>query len=151
VPRGQRPEVPPELRPPADGRPVKTVAWRHYGGRFDADRKVFSSERIDDRTPPGFATLVQAIAPGPLAGQKVRLRAWVRSELETGGQVQLGLRVDRAGGAADRIAGPPIREQGWNLYEVAGDVAPDAERIVVLLIVSGGGRAWLDEVSLAGG
>lgn len=159
VPQGQRPETAPELRPPSgDARIVawrqspRIVAWRHYGGHFDAPSKVFSSERIDDRSPAGFGTLAQAIPADPLRGRKVRLRAWVRAEMEGDGKAQLGLRVDRADGQPsffDNMEGRPIRDPGWRLYEIEGEVARDADRILVMLVVTGSGRVWIDEVSLA--
>ena len=151
TPYGQRSPTPSELRPPADGRPVRTVVWRHYGGGFDAESKIFTSERIDNRTPPGFGTLAQAIVAAPFQGKRVRLRAWVRAEIAEGGRAQLGLRVDRPGGQIgffDNMADRPIRDPAWRMYEIEGDVAADAERILVLLVVTGGGKAWLDEVSL---
>jgi hypothetical protein len=146
-----RPEVPAELRRPAGAGPFKVVAWRHFGGHFDSPSKVFSSERIDDRSPPGFGTLVQAIAPGDLRGKRVRLRAMVRAEVEAGGFAQIGLRVDRAGGRPgffDNRADRPIRDAAWKVYEIEGDVAADAERIVVLFVLTGGGQAWIDDVSV---
>jgi hypothetical protein len=151
-PGGQRPEIPAELRPPAGPGPFRTVAWRHLGGHFDSPSKIYTSERIDDHSPPGFGTLVQAIAPGNLRGKRVRLRAQVRAEVQPGGFAQLGLRVDRAGGKPGflaNMADRPIRDAAWRTYEIEGDVAPDAERIVVLLVLTGGGKAWLDSVSLA--
>lgn len=150
VPTGQRPETPAELHPSSGN--ARIVAWRHYGGGFGAATKVFSSERIDDRNPPGFGTLAQAVPAGPLRGRKVRLRAWVRAEMEGDGKAQLGLRVDRADGQPtffDNMADRPIRDPGWRLYEIEGDVAPDADRILVMLVVSGAGRVWIDELSLA--
>jgi hypothetical protein len=150
--QGQRPETPPELHRPAGGGPFRIVAWRHFGGHFDGRAKVFASERIDDHSPPGFGTLVQAIAPGTLKGRRVRLRAEVKVEAQAGGFAQLGLRVDREGGKPgflDNMADRPIRDPTWHTYEIEGDVAPDAERIVVLLVLTGGGRAWIDDVSLA--
>jgi C-terminal processing protease CtpA/Prc len=150
-PRGERPDTPPELRPSASD--VRIVAWRHYGGHFDSDLKIFSSERIDDHRPPGYGTLAQAIlVPEALKGKRVRLRAWMRAEMEAGGRVQLGLRVDRAGGQPgffDNMADRPLFSTPWKQVEIEGDVAPDAERILVLLVMTGGGKAWLDEVSLA--
>ncbi len=147
--RGERPETPPELRSPAD----RIVAWRHFGGHFDSDLKIFSSERIDDHHPPGYGTLAQAIlVPEALKGKRVRLRAWVRAEMEAGGRVQLGLRVDRTGGQPgffDNMADRPIHSTPWKRVEIEGDVAPDAERVLVMLVMTGGGKAWLDEVSLA--
>ncbi|HEY2289704.1 MAG TPA: S41 family peptidase, partial [Thermoanaerobaculia bacterium] len=148
-PSGQRPETPAELLPPVGTTPFKTVAWRHFGGHFDSPAKIYTSERIDDRSPPGFGTLVQAIAPGNLRGKRVRLRAEVRAEGV--GFAQLGLRVDRAGGRPgffDNMADRPIRDAAWRTYEIEGDVAPDAERIVVLLVLTGGGKVWLDNVSI---
>lgn len=150
VPKGQRPETPAELRSPSEN--ARIVAWRHYGGGFDATTKVFTSERIDDRNPPGFGTLAQAVPAGPLRGTRIRLRAWVRTEMEGDGKAQLGLRVDRADGKPaffDNMADRPIRDPRWKLYEIEGDVAPDADRILVMLVVTGAGRARIDEVSLA--
>lgn len=148
VPSGAHWEMPPELRE----RPAGIVAWRHYGGHFGSTSKIYSSERIDDRHPPGFGTLAQAIPAGPLRGKRIRLSAWVRAEMEGDGRVQLGLRVDRADGTPaffDNMADRPLRRAPWQRVEIEGDVAPDADRILVLLVVSGGGTAWLDEVSLA--
>jgi hypothetical protein len=148
---GQRPETPAELRQPAGAGPFRKVAWRHFGGHFDSPAKIYRSERIDDRSPPGFGTLVQAVAPGDLRGKRVRLRAEVRAEVQAGGFAQLGLRIDRAGGRPgffDNMADRPIRDAAWRTYEIEGDVAPDAERIVVLLVLTGGGKVWLDNVSI---
>lgn len=147
LPTGARWEMPPELRE----RQASIVAWRHYGGGFGSNSKIFSSERIDDRNPPGFGTLAQAIPAGPLRGKRVRLSAWVGAEMESNGRVQLGLRVDRADGKPaffDNMADRSIRSSPWRRVEIEGEVAPDADRIVVLLVVTGGGTAWLDEVSL---
>lgn len=151
-PSGGRPELDPALRPPNGESPPRIVAWRHYGGKLDGTSKVFSSERIDNLTPPGFGTLVQAVDPGAFRGRRIRLRARVRAEMEANGKVQLGLRVDLPGGRPgflDNMADRPLRSTEWRTVEIEGDVAPNAERIVVLLVLTGGGRVWLDEVTLA--
>jgi C-terminal processing protease CtpA/Prc len=148
LPDGARWEMPAELRQ----RPVGMVAWRHYGGGFGSISKIYSSERIYDRNPPGSGTLAQAIPAGPLRGKRVRLSAWVRAEVEGDGRVQLGLRVDGPDGKPrffDNMADRPIRDSPWQRVEIEGDVAADAERILVLLVLTGGGTAWIDEVSLA--
>jgi len=150
-PRGARFELPPELRRPSGGRPVRIVVWRHLGGAFNGNPKLYTSQRIDDHNPPGFGTLAQEAAAAALRGKKVRLRAWVRAEVEPGGRAQLGLRVDRAGGRPgffDNMEDRPIRDPAWRMYEIQGEVAPDAERIVVLLVLTGAGRVWLDDVTL---
>jgi hypothetical protein len=150
-PQGEHPAMPAELLPPAADPHI--VAWRHFGGHFDSDLKIYSSERIDDHTPPGYGTLAQAVlVPESLKGKRVRLRAWIRSEMLDDGRVQLGLRVDRAGGQPgffDNMADRPIHSTPWKLVEIEGEVAPDAERILVMLVVTGGGKVWLDEVSVA--
>lgn len=148
VSNGERWEMPPELR----DRPAAIVAWRHYGGHFGSNSKIYSSERIDDHHPAGFGTLAQAIPAGPLRGRRIRLSAWVRAEMEGDGRVQLGLRVDQADGTPaffDNMADRPLRKAPWQRVEIEGDVAPDADRILVLLVLTGGGTAWIDEVSLA--
>src|SRR5690349_16189161 len=94
---GERPATPAALLAPAGD--ARIVAWRHFAGHFDSDLKIFSSERIDDHAPPGYGMLAQAVlVPDSLKGKRVRLRAWVRAEMVDDGRVQLGLRVDRAGG-----------------------------------------------------
>jgi len=150
-PRGSRFELPAELRPPADGRPARIVVWRHLGGAFNGNPKLYTSQRIDDHRPPGYGTLAQEVAPAALRGKKVRLRAWVRAEVEPGGRAQLGLRVDRAGsrpGFFDNMEDRPIHDPAWRTYEIQGEVAPDAERIVVMLVLTGAGKVWLDDVTL---
>jgi C-terminal processing protease CtpA/Prc len=149
--QGQRPEISAELRQPAGGGPFKVVAWRHYGGHFDGTSKVFHDDRIDDHGPPGFGTLVQAVDAAPWRGKRVRLRAEVKADVQPGGYAQLGLRIDRAGGKTgflDNMADRPIRDPSWRAYEIEGDVAADAERIVVLLVMTGGGKVWLDDVTV---
>ena len=42
----------------------------------------------------------------------------------------------------------PIRGKAWNDYEIEGDVATDAQQIVLGLLVSGAAPAWIDDVSL---
>lgn len=150
---GERPATPAALLAPAGDPHI--VAWRHFAGHFDSDLKIFASERIDDHAPAGYGTLAQAVlVPDSLKGKRVRLRAWIRAEMVGDGRVQLGLRVDRAGGKVgffDNMADRPIRSTPWKIFDIEGDVAADAERILVMLVVTGGGRVWLDEVSLAGG
>ncbi len=150
VPSGERPELDPALHPPAGGGPPRIVAWRHYGGKFDSTAKTFHSERIDNLTP-SFGTLLQAVAPGELRGRRVRLRARVRAEMKPSGRLQLGLRVERPGGQLgffDNMSDRPVRTTDWRTIVIEGEVAPDAERIIVQAVLTGEGKAWLDEVSL---
>ncbi len=118
------------------GVPSKIVVWRHFGGKFEGTSKTFRSQRIDDRTPP-FGTLLQAIAPGDLAGRRIVLRARARTALKPGAKLQLGLRVDRPEGPLgflDNMAERPI--EGTTPW-----------RTIVLAVMTGEGSIWLDEVS----
>lgn len=148
-PTGERPELDPALRPPAGGS-SRIVAWRHYGGKFDGTVRSFYSARIDNVTL-SFGTILQAVAPGDLKGRRVRLRARVRAETKPNGRFQLGLRVERPGGQPgffDNMADRPLHTTDWRTIEIEGDVAPDAERLIVQAVLTGEGKVWLDEVSL---
>src|SRR6185295_2642202 len=149
-PTGAHPKLPDALRP-SGSTENWIVAWRHFGGKFDGTSKAFRSERVNSQAPR-FGTLLQAIAPGDLQGRRIRLRARVRFEIRGDGRFQLGLRVDRPNGQrgflnnmADR---PIVGTTDWRTVDLEGEVAPDAERIVVLAVLLGQGRVWLDEVSL---
>ncbi len=150
-PTGARPALPEALRPePSTENSI--LVWRHFGGKFEGTSKAFRSERISNQAPR-FGTLLQAIAPGDLKGRRVRLRAKVRSEIPGDARFQLGLRIDRPNGQPgflDNMADRPVvGTTDWRTIEIEGEVAPDAERIVVLAVLLGPGRVWLDEVSLA--
>ncbi len=150
-PAGAVPPLPEALRPAPHGEEA-VVAWQHFCGKFDGTSKAFRSLRIDSQSPR-FGRLFQAVLPGDLKGRRIRLRARVRAELSSGGRFQLGLRVDRRDGRPgflDNMADRPIvGTTGWRVVDLEGEVAPDADRIVVLAVLSGQGRVWLDEVSLA--
>ncbi len=149
-PSGSRPVPAPELTAPAEGAGLRIVAWRHFGGRFGGRSKIYRSERIDSVSPLGFGTLAQAVAAEPFRGRRVRLRARVRTALEPGGRAELGLRVDRAGGEPGFFERARLDSGVWTEAGIEGEVAADAEQIAVILVLTGGGRAWIDEVSLAG-
>ena len=151
VPAGGTPSLPPALEPPPGDGPFRIVVWRHHAGDFGGRSEVFASERIDDHTPAGYGTLAQAIGAGELRGRQVRLRAYVRVVSTMGGFARLRLRVDRPGGRADFLdprQNRPIRDPTWHVVEIEGGVAADAEQIAVLFVLTGGGSAWLDEVTL---
>jgi hypothetical protein len=67
-----------------------------------------------------------------------------------GNQGQLWMRVDLKGGGMgffDNMQDRPIVAPGWHEYTITGDVAEDAERIVLGLMLIGRGRAWIDAAS----
>ena len=99
------------------------------------------------RNQGGSGTLVQLFDATAYRGRQVRFRAAVRVEPNMATHARLFLAVQRPGGQAgffDNMADRPITASGWQLYEVSGEVAPDASRIGIGMTVTGEGRAWID-------
>ena len=97
---------------------------------------------------PGPAgALTQTFDATPYRGQVVRLRAALR--VEGAGKAQLLLRVDRPGGLGffDNMGDRPISPAEWKPYELAGEVAADAETIEVGVLSSGSARVGVDAIS----
>jgi C-terminal processing protease CtpA/Prc len=143
------PAAPAELLPAAGAASPRILMWRHFG--VGLDNPNWHSERIDNQAPFGYGTVAQAVPAASFRGRRVRLEAQVRAEVAAGGRAQLFLRVDRAGGMRgffDNMAERPIVEPVWASYAIEGEIAPDAESIVVGLVLTGAGRVFLDEVTL---
>jgi hypothetical protein len=106
--------------------------------------------------PGPFGNVMQGIDAAPFRGKRVRYRAAVRTEIEgQEGSAHLWMRVDltakegkRRSGFFDNMSGRPIRKNDWDYYEIVGDIAEDAETIVVGMFLRGRGQAWMDDVSL---
>lgn len=99
------------------------------------------------------SVLLQSVDAGPYRGKAIRFRGAIRLDepRPAQGRVQLWMRVDRPGGRMgffDNMDDRPVRSTDWAGVEIQGDVAPDAERIVVGLLVIGGATARLDDASL---
>src|SRR5436190_5658641 len=145
-PRGERlPPLADLAHPPAAG--ARILAWRHYGGRLDGHSKVLTSDRVDAAAVP-FATLVQAIDPGALAGRNAELRAALRAELGRAGRLELGVRVDRRGGVSEPVHKLAAQGTAWRDYTIPFAIPADAERLTVVVVLTGEGRAWIDGVAL---
>jgi hypothetical protein len=96
-----------------------------------------------------FASLTQAFAPGELAGKRVRMSAWVKSE-KVGGWAGLWMRVDGTGRnvlSFDNMEPRGIKgTTDWAKYDVVLDVPADAAYIVFGALLSGrGGAVWVDD------
>jgi C-terminal processing protease CtpA/Prc len=101
--------------------------------------------------PNQFGMLASEVDAAPYRGKRIRLTGAVRVRDLPGAQVGLWLRVDRPErrmGFFDNMGDRPIRNAEWADYQIEGDVAPDAERIVFGLLLAGPGAAWLDDVRL---
>src|SRR5262245_30250142 len=112
--------------------------------------RVGFGERPGDA--PRFLVFLQQVDAARYRGKLIRLKAAVR--IDAAGpldRAQLWLRVDRPdrrAGFFDNMDDRPIRGKTWGDYEIAGDVARDAEKIFLGLIVFGASPAWIDDVSL---
>jgi len=118
----------------------------------EGKRCVLLSREAAERAAT-FGNLMQSFDAAPYRGRRIRLRAAVRTEVAgVGNQAQLWVRVDRKGGGVgffDNMGDRPIANATWREYEIAGDVAEDAEGIALGLMLIGNGRAWLDAVHFA--
>ncbi|HET8775563.1 MAG TPA: S41 family peptidase [Thermoanaerobaculia bacterium] len=100
----------------------------------------------------GFGNILQRIDATPYRGKRVRLRAAVRVEGAVAmAAAALWMRVDRPEkqmGFFDNMGDRPIHSAEWAYYEIAGDVAEDAELLNLGMMLYGEGTAWLDDVTL---
>jgi C-terminal processing protease CtpA/Prc len=146
--------MPPELLPPELVTPPPAIVGLIHHGLGGGRSNVFRNERVDDREPhpsePG--EISQALDAAPFRGMRVRVRASVRAEVrgEAAGAL-FGIRVMLPGGLTgfvDEMEDRPIVAKEWRDYAVSGDVDDNADRIVVRFRLTGGGKAWIDDVSL---
>ena len=100
---------------------------------------------------PEFGNLMQAFEATPFRGSRVRFRGAVRVEAsEQRAHAQLWMRVDRDKdkiGFFGNTGRPPTVSNEWQYFEIIGDVEEDAVVINIGMILSGKGKAWLDDVS----
>lgn len=100
----------------------------------------------------GFGNLMQAIDASGYRGRRVRFKGAVRFEsLGPGSRAQLWLRVDRPQsrvGFFDNMGDRPIVSSLWQYYEIIADIDDDAASVNFGLLLTGKGKAWLDDVSL---
>jgi hypothetical protein len=96
----------------------------------------------------GFGTLMQEFSAGQYAGERVRLRASVKSE-EVADWAGLWMRVDKGATAVsfDNMMDRPIKgTTTWQNYEVILDVPQDATAIAFGILLSKSGSVWLNSV-----
>ena len=140
--------------------PTSLVEAGYEMGPEDVD--VFAGKcaaRIDSREATlganTFGNLSQSLDATPWQGKRVRFRAAVKvAEGEPDGRAQMWLRVDRspAGGTPrtgffDNMQDRPIRSSEWQTYEIVGDVAKDAQVIVLGVITFGKCVVLVDEAT----
>jgi hypothetical protein len=149
-------EKPKPLIEPDQHTDADVVAWQHLGvglGGSNIYRSIrINRENIITSTGHGFGTATQALDAQAYRGKKIKLNAYVRTNVAgSGNQGQLWLRVDRESkqvGFFDNMRDRPIKSDEWSEYEIAGDVADDAIRIVFGCFLKGMGQLWTDEFNL---
>ncbi|EMI41522.1 serine/threonine-protein kinase [Rhodopirellula sp. SWK7] len=117
-----------------------------YGGNFSA-----SLERTSRNNQPMFGTIVQAIKAKNYCGQRIRFSGYLKtSDAEAAG---LWMRIDSAERGtvgfdnmqSRRVAGT----HDWHEVEIILDVPDDASVITFGAILTGDGRLWVDDLSIA--
>ena len=167
-PTGQEPALPAALLPPGPGSPAspgsnesnvsaavepgphRIVSWIHRGLGVGVEG---TSAGIYASTVTPSTSLLQVIPAEAYRGKKVRFRAAVRANVQGyGSAAALWMRVERpAGGKGffeSMLPDRAIVTNEWRYYEIAGQIDEDAEWIVVGLLFTGDGEAWIDDASL---
>jgi erythromycin esterase len=117
-------------------------------------RCVMIRSTPDPRYGESYGSVAQIVDATPYRGQKVRLRAAVRTDVAGfGNQAHLWLDVYTKGSSPQTAPLDVQTPQGittpkWKEIEIVQDVPKDADILSFGLALVGEGRAWLDSVSL---
>jgi C-terminal processing protease CtpA/Prc len=112
--------------------------------------RVSGASQRTEAGRPSFGNVMQTIDATPYRGKRVRFRGAVRVE-GARAIAALWMRVDRPErqmGFFDNMDNRPIRATTWTYYEIAGDIAADAETLNFGMMLQQEGVAWLDDVSI---
>jgi C-terminal processing protease CtpA/Prc len=149
----EKPE--PLIKAPQD-KTAKIVAWQHLGVGLGG-AKLYKSirtnrENIVATAGSSFGTVTQSVGAKEFRGKQIKITASVKANVSgSSNQGQLWLRVDRENkqmGFFDNMHDRPIKSNEWHEYEIAGDVADDAIRIVFGCFLNGMGQIWIDDFKL---
>lgn len=118
---------------------------------FAGKRCAVLSHETNSQQQQQFGTLLQYIDATNYRGKRVLFKAAVRTDVTgAGNQAQLWFRVDRTKeqeGFFDNMGDRPITAKNWKHYEIVGDVADDAQHIVIGMLLLGKGAAAIDDIS----
>lgn len=106
-----------------------------------------------DKTHPWVSGLLkQTIDATPYRGKRLRFRAWVKVQAGSPQDAaHLSFWVEGPGNRTafvDEMTRRPIRNTEWTAWEIVGDVAPDAQKLTLGLLLKDHGQAWFDGASL---
>jgi C-terminal processing protease CtpA/Prc len=154
---GEPGAMPPRWHGTISAAPGATPAAPNFAARIDSDnprqgrhsvRLEHVGTSVDQRQ---FGTITASVEAAAYRGRRVRLTGSVRTDSPASTHVGLWLRIDRPErrpGFFDNMGDRPIRSTAWADYAIEADVAPDAEHLVFGLLLTGPGRAWMDDVRL---
>lgn len=92
--------------------------------------------------------LMQAFSGQPYRGKRMRLRAWVRLESESKrDRIHLMFLTDGENSTAEFLDRSGVRPGEWTQAEVEGKVPWHADLIHIAVVMTGKGKAWIDDVS----
>ena len=172
--KSENPESRPKLSTPANadfenGKVGEPPADWHFSTRLR--RYDFQIVTSDERPHSGKSCALISRPPGkhygeftgsfgqrldamPYRGKKIRLRAAARAEVSGVDNVSwLRLNVFGKGSGSqamvfDSLDKYPVTSAEWRIYEIVADVPLDADSISYGLYLVGGGKSWLDSVSV---
>jgi hypothetical protein len=149
--QGETGQPPPDWTHPASmgaaGYRVAVLPDQHHDGQASAR---LWREPGAPAGPGAFGSLAQRPDVAALRGHRFRYSAVVRVEPGSG-PVGLWARVDGAGDKPaffDNMMDRPIRSVEWSTNVIEGYVPPDAKALLVGLLLSGDGAAWIDSAKL---
>jgi C-terminal processing protease CtpA/Prc len=129
--------------------------WGGSGGTVQVDGNVAHSGQRSVRIEPkaegekSFSTLTKAL-PMDFAGSLIEWRGFLKTE-DVSGFAGLWMREDKDGATAefDNMQKRNINgTTGWTEYSITLPVHPGAQRLVMGALVSGTGKAWVDDLQL---
>ena len=129
--------------------------WGGPAGTVEVEGSVAHSGQHSVRIEPKaegeqtFSTLTKTL-PMDFAGSVIEWRGFLKTE-EVSNFAGLWMREDKDGGSAefDNMQNRQIKgTTGWTKYSITLPVHPGAQRLLVGALVSGTGRAWVDDLQL---
>ena len=147
---GRKPAVPAGLAPPAGVEDPDTVTWEHRGVKVSSEPSIYRSRRVGrlPAAPEDGSSATQSIEAEPYRGKRVVLRAWSRAEVRGAHRAALGLSVHGKDETRISEQKAEITSPEWRVYEIAADVDPRAERLMIAVGLLAEGRSWWDDVTL---
>src|SRR5260370_25171491 len=88
---------------------------------------------------------------GSRCGRRIVVSGYLRTETASAGQAVLQLKIDTASGHQlyQDMERPSAGATPWTRCEVAAEVPRDATAVAAGALLSGGGRAWLDDLVIS--